>query len=378
MTSHAPTNASASTDPDGKSRAVEDKSAFIRRMNYILWMSDKGGCEPPQQWQEAYTAGYEQRSHEVRERDEVLDAIPQRTPEAQPVSAAVVEPVATIRRAENGGIWIQWANNKTMFDFIGVDLYTAPSATPERSEIPEAVRYECGYCGEPLESDRVVSCAGCGKMTHRHGIKTIVGDAASTAASAGEAWNDEGPIFEIGTTVEHRKTGGHYIIESIGLIEATGTVAYGYRSKSTGMLWFRPRTEMEDGRFFQIARPAAPVITYEGNADDDRGIGNRMEWNAGDQGGPIETAAPVIAPVDEWVREAEEYLEERCGSAGQSNEDLCRWLRENNYAYVAREIERLNYEILYYKTMLGKANGSTAAPVIAPGDEAETGDWRDM
>jgi hypothetical protein len=37
---------------------------FVRRLNYILWMSNKGGCEPPQEWQEAYTAGYEQRSHE--------------------------------------------------------------------------------------------------------------------------------------------------------------------------------------------------------------------------------------------------------------------------------------------------------------------------
>jgi hypothetical protein len=42
----------------------DDQRAFVRRINYTSWMRGIGGCEPPVEWQEAYSAGYAARCAE--------------------------------------------------------------------------------------------------------------------------------------------------------------------------------------------------------------------------------------------------------------------------------------------------------------------------
>jgi len=60
------------------------------------------------------------------------------------------------------------------------------------------------------------------------------------------------PLFAIGQTVRHMKTGGSYLIKELPTrlrIEKTGEPAYEYQDVVTLQKWVRPQTEMEDGRF---------------------------------------------------------------------------------------------------------------------------------
>lgn len=36
---------------------LDESGEIIRKLNYSLWMDDKGGCEPPKDWQEGFLAG---------------------------------------------------------------------------------------------------------------------------------------------------------------------------------------------------------------------------------------------------------------------------------------------------------------------------------
>lgn len=60
-------------------------------------------------------------------------------------------------------------------------------------------------------------------------------------------------MFEQGDIVEHVATGGLYLITGTPdkvVIEATRAAAYTYRHLTESfVVWVRPKTEMEDGRF---------------------------------------------------------------------------------------------------------------------------------
>lgn len=57
-----------------------------------------------------------------------------------------------------------------------------------------------------------------------------------------------------GSHWRHRKTGGVYVIDHHGLIEATLEPAVVYRPKdgTPGLVWVRPAAEFFDGRFEEV------------------------------------------------------------------------------------------------------------------------------
>lgn len=165
---------------------------FIRRLNYILWMTDKGGGEPPEEWKEAFTAGYEQRSYEAAKHDQSVSAAVVDLEQARidaaaeywkeksklggfslpggffwcellaaidaavPITtAAVVEPVAYRCKTPSMERWSDWrviegpakmdSTRRMIAEGWSVE-YASPNATPlpapERSESAEAVRPE--------------------------------------------------------------------------------------------------------------------------------------------------------------------------------------------------------------------------------------------
>src|SRR4051812_4296572 len=70
--------------------------------------------------------------------------------------------------------------------------------------------------------------------------------------------NVQAYMFRKGQAVLHVKTSGRYIIAILpdqGVIEATGEAAYAYLGDNN-KIYFRPQSEMEDGRF--IACPKTP------------------------------------------------------------------------------------------------------------------------
>lgn len=67
----------------------------------------------------------------------------------------------------------------------------------------------------------------------------------------------------------HRKTGGHYRVIGLALIEATHQDVVVYRSEETGQLWVRPLVEFADGRFETVddtPPDAGPSIAGAGDA----------------------------------------------------------------------------------------------------------------
>ena len=64
--------------------------------------------------------------------------------------------------------------------------------------------------------------------------------------------------FALHDILSHRKGGIYQVIGTpdIYRLEATREPAYAYREMPDGVVWVRAQSEMEDGRFERIARPA--------------------------------------------------------------------------------------------------------------------------
>lgn len=58
--------------------------------------------------------------------------------------------------------------------------------------------------------------------------------------------------FPARAVVRHNKTGGTYKIARHALNEHDHTPVYVYECLTTNIVWVRPKTEMEDGRFERV------------------------------------------------------------------------------------------------------------------------------
>lgn len=64
-------------------------------------------------------------------------------------------------------------------------------------------------------------------------------------------------LFGLGQIIKHIKSGGEYIVRGLPdkyRIESSNAPAYAYESLEDGVVWVRPQSEMEDGRFELITR----------------------------------------------------------------------------------------------------------------------------
>lgn len=58
--------------------------------------------------------------------------------------------------------------------------------------------------------------------------------------------------YPIDSKIKHLKTNGVYTVTGYGKLEHNAKDAYAYKSDETGVVWFRDKDEVEDGRFVSV------------------------------------------------------------------------------------------------------------------------------